>query len=75
MLASYLCTPLVTFPASGLEDGEHLKGKTVAEFGSGNYPLDMVLTRHDDEDFVVLSNSMLPLMTFTRRFSPSNTCS
>lgn len=64
ILASYLCTPLVTFPLKGLSDGAHVKGRTVAEFGSGNYPLDMVLARFQEKEFIVMSNSMLPLMTF-----------
>ena len=64
ILASYLCTPLVTFPLKGLSDGAHVKGRTVAEFGSGNYPLDMVLARFKGKEFIVMSNSMLPLMTF-----------
>lgn len=64
ILASYLCTPLVTFPLGDLKAGQHVKGTTVAEFGSGNYPLDMVLCRFGGKEFVVMSNSMLPLMTF-----------
>ena len=63
ILASYLCTPLVTFPVSDLANGQHIKGTTIAEFGSGNYPLDMVLCKRGDKEFFVLSNSMLPLMT------------
>ena len=62
MLAAYLCTPLVTFPADGFENGTHLKGRTVAEFGSGNYPLDMVLYKRNGKDLILMSNSMLPLM-------------
>lgn len=63
ILASYLCTPLVTFPISDLANGQHVTGTTVAEFGSGNYPLDMLLCKSGDKEFFVLSNSMLPLMT------------
>jgi hypothetical protein len=65
IIASYLCTPLVTFRVAELEDGQHVKGNTVAEFGSGNFPLDMVLCQHDGKEFIVMSNSMLPLMTFS----------
>ena len=65
IVASYLCTPLVTFPTADLAAGGHVKGKTVAEFGSGNYPLDMVLARHGDKEFIVMANSMLPLMTYS----------
>jgi len=65
ILASYLCTPLVTFPVKALTADGHLKGRTVAEFGSGNYPLDMVLARHGEKEFIVMANSMLPLMTYS----------
>jgi hypothetical protein len=64
ILASYLCTPLVTFPLDDLKDGEHVKGKTVAEFGSGNFPLDMVLYQKDGKDRVLMANSFLPLLVF-----------
>lgn len=64
ILASYLCTPLVTFSLRDLDDGAHVKGKTVAEFGSGNYPLDMVRCEYEGKEFIVLANSMLPLFTF-----------
>lgn len=63
ILASYLCTPLVTFPVGDLANGRHLKGKTVGELGSGNYPLDIVSARHGDKQFIVLANSQLPLLT------------
>jgi hypothetical protein len=63
IFASYLCTPLVTFSAKDLSDGQHIRGRTVAEFGSGNYPLDMVWCELDDTQRIVMANSMLPLMT------------
>lgn len=65
VLASYLCTPLVTFPLDRIRDGEHVKGHTVAEFGSGNYPLDLVNVTFEDRSFFVMANSQLPLMTFS----------
>jgi hypothetical protein len=64
MLAAYLCTPLVTFPTDDLENKEHVRGKTVAEFGSGNYPLDMVLYQNNGQDLILMSNSQLPLLIF-----------
>lgn len=64
ILASYLCTPLVTFRAGDIDGGKHVKGHTVAEFGSGNFPLDLVSANHEGKDFFVMANSMLPLMTF-----------
>jgi len=65
ILAAYLCTPLVTFPVADLADGGHVKGRTIAEFGSGNYPLDLVRVTHGGKDVFVMANSQLPMMTFT----------
>jgi hypothetical protein len=64
VLASYLCTPLVTFGLDELVAGGHVKGKTVAEFGSGNYPMDMVVYRKNGKDRILMANSMLPLLSF-----------
>jgi hypothetical protein len=61
LLAAYLCTPLVTFEASGLLDKQHVKGRTVGEFGSGNYPLDMVLYKKEGKQKLLIANSNLPL--------------
>lgn len=62
LLAAYLCTPLVTFEASGLKDKQHVKGRTVGEFGSGNYPLDMVVYKKEGKQKLLIANSNLPLM-------------
>jgi len=62
LLAAYLCTPLVTFPTADLKDGQHIKGRTVAEFGSGNYPLDMLVYQKDGDDRLLIANSNLPFM-------------
>jgi len=62
MLAAFLCTPLVTFPVSDLVGGKHLKGRTVGEFGWGNYPLDMLAYVKEGQQRLLLANSNLPLM-------------
>ena len=62
LLAAYLCTPLVTFDTASLEDGAHVKGRTVAEFGSGNYPLDMIVYQKNGADRLLIANSNLPMM-------------
>lgn len=62
VLAAYTCTPLVTFPVEELIDGAHVKGKTVAELGSGNRPLDMISYDRDGKDFILLANSNRTLM-------------
>lgn len=42
VVAAYTCTPLVTMPVSALEDGAHVTGKTVAELGFGNTPVEVL---------------------------------
>lgn len=61
VVAAYTCTPLVTIPTSELSDGAHVKGKTIAELGYGNTPLDVIkftATDHTQkqEDFVLVIN-------------------
>jgi hypothetical protein len=67
LLAAYLCTPLVTIPVADIQDKKHVRGRTVGEFGSGNYPLDMVLVRNDGRDKIVIANSNLPLLVVDTR--------
>ncbi len=62
ILASYLCTPLALFPVDGLKDKEHVKGKTIAELGFGNYPLDMLAYQVKDESYILIVNSTRGLM-------------
>lgn len=62
LLAAYLCTPLVTFPVADLKDRQHVRGRTVGEFGSGNYPLDMIVYRKEGREKLLIANSNLPLM-------------
>jgi hypothetical protein len=62
LLAAYLCTPFVTFETAGLRDGAHVKGRTIGEFGSANYPLDMVVVKTGGETRLLIANSNLPLM-------------
>ncbi|MEO1245274.1 MAG: hypothetical protein AAFX56_06260 [Pseudomonadota bacterium] len=42
IVAAYTCTPLVTIDVDDLEDGAHVNGKTIAELGYGNQPLDIL---------------------------------
>ncbi|MEM9209924.1 MAG: hypothetical protein AAGA63_00440 [Pseudomonadota bacterium] len=42
VVAAYTCTPLVTMPVSDLVDGEHVIGKTIAELGYGNLPVEVL---------------------------------
>lgn len=62
LLAAYTCTPLVTFTIDELTDGAHVKGKTVAELGSGNRPLDMLTYEMDGKEYILLANSNRTMM-------------
>jgi len=42
VVAAYTCTPLVTIETSALQNGSNVTGKTVAELGYGNTPLDVI---------------------------------
>ena len=62
LMASYTCTPLVLFPLNALKDGEHTKGRTVAELGAGNSPLDMVSYEKGGQTYFLMSNNNRPIM-------------
>lgn len=62
LLASYTCTPLVLFPISELTGGKHLKGRTIAELGSGNSPLDIISFQKGDDVKLYMSNNNRPVM-------------
>src|SRR5688572_1233120 len=61
LVASYTCTPLVLFPLDDLKPGTHVKGRTVAEMGSGNSPLDMITMTKGGEQFLIMSNNNRPV--------------
>lgn len=61
LIASYTCTPLVLFPMDDLKPGTHVKGRTVAEMGSGNSPLDMITMTKGGESFLIMANSSRPV--------------
>lgn len=42
ILASYTCTPFVSIPVESLGKEKHIVSKTLAEFGFGNMPVDIV---------------------------------
>lgn len=62
ILAAYTCTPLVTFPVSSLKAGEKIQGKTVAELGNRNQPLDMIAYEKGGKQYLLLSNSARGVM-------------
>jgi hypothetical protein len=65
ILAAYQCTPLVKFPIDDLKPGSQVKGTTVAELGSGNRPLDMIVYERGGKHYLLLSNSKRGVMKIT----------
>lgn len=62
LLASYTCTPLVLFPMETLVKNKHIKGRTIAELGAGNSPVDMISFEKDGEQYFYMSNTNRPVM-------------
>jgi hypothetical protein len=62
LLAAYTCTPLVEFPLSDLKPGAKIKGKTVAELGNRNRPIDMIVYQKGGKDYLLLANSARGVM-------------
>jgi hypothetical protein len=57
LIAGYTCTPLVRFPVSDLKPGAKIMGTTIAELGSGNQPIDMLLYQKDGRQYLMLANT------------------
>ncbi|MHA7057379.1 hypothetical protein ACWGOQ_0009190 [Aquimarina sp. M1] len=62
LVAGYTCTPLVVFPMNKIKSGAHNKGRTVAELGSGNSPVDMIEIKSEDKRYLLIANTNRPLM-------------
>jgi hypothetical protein len=62
ILASYACTPLVVFRNSELAKGGKVMGKTIAELGSSNTPIDMLVYRKAGQNYILLSSTDRGLM-------------
>src|SRR6266568_4972703 len=58
LLAAYTCTPLVEFPLSDLKPGAKVKGKTIAELGNRNRPIDMIVYQKDGTDNIEHAESI-----------------
>jgi hypothetical protein len=57
ILATYTCTPVVYFPLADLAPGTKTVGRTVAELGAVNQPLDMVSFERDGDEYLLVANS------------------
>jgi hypothetical protein len=62
LLAAYTCTPLVQFSVSELKPGAKIKGKTIAELGNRNRPLDMIVYEKDGKTYLLMANSSRGVM-------------
>jgi hypothetical protein len=62
VLASYTCTPVVEFAMADLLPGAKASGKTVAELGAMNQPLDMISYQRDGAEYLLVSNTRHPLL-------------
>jgi hypothetical protein len=62
LLAAYICTPLVQFSLKEITPGAKIKGKTIAELGNRNRPLDMIVYQKDGKDYLLMANSSRGVM-------------
>jgi hypothetical protein len=67
ILASYTCTPVVHIPLTGLTDGAKIVGRTVADLGAVNQPLDMVAFDQDGEEYLLIANTAHGLLKIACR--------
>jgi hypothetical protein len=67
ILVTYTCTPIAYFPVAELIDGARVVGRTVAELGGANMPVDMVSFTRADGEYVLVSNTRLPLLKIDGR--------
>lgn len=62
VLAGFTCTPLVHIPLDSIQPGTKVRGKTVAELGNRNRPLDMIVYESDGETYLLVTNSARGVM-------------
>ena len=62
IVASYTCTPLVTIPVKQIVSKVKIKGRTVAELGNRNRPLDMIQYSKDGKHYILMANSARGVM-------------
>src|SRR5215207_784680 len=67
ILASYTCTPVVHFSLDDVEPDTKVVGRTVAELGAMNQPLDMVSYSLDGDEHVLVANSSHGLIKIATR--------
>ena len=62
VLAAYTCTPLVQIPVKALEPKAKVRGKTIAELGNRNRPLDMIVYEKGGKEYLLIANSSRGVM-------------
>lgn len=62
IVAGYGCSPIATFNRSEIGTSKHLRGKTVAELGGGNRPIDIVSYQSKGKEWILVANSHRTLM-------------
>jgi hypothetical protein len=62
LIAAYTCTPLVQIPMKQIKAGGKIMGKTIAELGNRNRPLDMITYKRGDQDYILMANSSRGVM-------------
>ncbi len=62
VLAGFTCTPLVAFPIQKMGQSEKVRGKTIAELGNRNQPLDMISYEQGTDKYLLISNSARGVM-------------
>jgi len=67
ILATYTCTPIVRFSLDDIRSGARAQGRTVAELGAMNTPLDMVSYERGGEEYLLVANTRHPLLKLARR--------
>jgi hypothetical protein len=67
ILASYTCTPVVHFPLADLVPGVKTIGRTVADLGAMNQPLDMISFRQHGDEYLLVANTSHGLLKIACR--------
>jgi hypothetical protein len=62
ILATYTCTPVVSFTVDQLRGEGLVRGRTIAELGPMNQPFSIVSYDRDGEEFLLVSNTRHPLL-------------
>ncbi len=68
--AAYTCTPLVDIAMSELVAGAKVNGKTIADLGAGNTPIDMIAYTKDGKSYLLMANSAKGVMKLSTENLP-----